>query len=209
MIFDLDGTLGETVPICIQAFQQTVHHYLGQSLTAPEVVAMFGPSEEGMLQRHLPQTWREALEVYLTEYERAHVTCPAPFSGLTTLLTGLRRRGLRLGIVTGKGLRSARISARVLGLDAYFEGIEAGSADGQVKPAGIRAFLARWAVAPETVAYVGDAPYDVDAAKHAGVISVAAAWAASSNAAALAARQPHVLFESVADFAVWAEHASP
>jgi phosphoglycolate phosphatase/pyrophosphatase PpaX len=115
MIFDLDGTLGETVPICIQAFQQTLHHYLGWTLMAPDVIAMFGPSEEGMLQRQLPQTWPAALEVYLKEYERAHVTCPAPFPGLTTLLTGLRRRGLRLGIVTGKGLRSATISARVLG----------------------------------------------------------------------------------------------
>jgi phosphoglycolate phosphatase-like HAD superfamily hydrolase len=94
-------------------------------------------------------------------------------------------------------------------LDAYFERIEAGSAGGPIKPTGIRAFLTRWAVAPETVAYVGDAPYDVDAAKQAGVIAVAAAWAASANAAALSARQPHFLFESVADFAVWAEQASP
>jgi phosphoglycolate phosphatase-like HAD superfamily hydrolase len=208
MIFDLDGTLGETVPICIQAFQQTFQHYLGRTLTAPDIIAMFGPSEEGMLQRHVPHTWPQALEMYLLEYERAHVLCPAPFPGLTTLLAALHRRGMLLGIVTGKGLRSARISARVLGLDAYFDGLEAGSADGPVKPAGIRAFLTRWAVAPETVAYVGDAPYDVDAAKHVGVVAVAAAWAASADAAALAARQPDVLFQSVADFAVWADHVS-
>jgi len=29
MIFDLDGTLGDTLPVCIQAFQRTFHHYLG------------------------------------------------------------------------------------------------------------------------------------------------------------------------------------
>jgi phosphoglycolate phosphatase-like HAD superfamily hydrolase len=208
MIFDLDGTLGETVPICIQAFQQTFQHYLGRSLTAPDIIAMFGPSEEGMLQRHLPHIWPQALEMYLLAYEHAHALCSAPFPGLPPLLAALQRRGLRLGIVTGKGLRSARISARVLGLDAYFDGIEAGSADGPVKPAGIRAFLTRWEVAPETAAYVGDAPYDVDAAKQAGVIAVAAAWAASADTAALAARQPHLLFERLADFAAWADRVS-
>jgi phosphoglycolate phosphatase-like HAD superfamily hydrolase len=209
MIFDLDGTLGETVPICMQAFQQTFQHYLGRTLTASDIIAMVGPSEEGMLQHHLSHTWPQALAMYLLAYERAHVLCPVPFPGLTTLLAVLHRRGLRLGIVTGKGRRSARISAHVLGVDAYFDGIAAGSADGPVKPAGIRAFLTRWAAAPETVAYVGDAPYDVDATKHAGVIAVAAAWAASADATALAARQPHALFQRVADFAVWADHVSP
>jgi phosphoglycolate phosphatase-like HAD superfamily hydrolase len=146
--------------------------------------------------------------MYLTEYERAHATCQAPFQEIIPLLTTLHARGLRLGIVTGKGLQSARISARVLGLDAYFDSIEAGAADGPLKPAGIRAFLTRWAIAPQAVAYVGDAPYDIDAAKHTEVIAVAAAWAISADAAALAARQPHVLFRSVAEFAVWAERVS-
>src|SRR2546429_6514766 len=89
MIFDLDGTLGDTVPVCIQAFQRTFYHYLGQQLTAQDIVAMFGPSEEGMLQRHLPHTWPQALDMYLTEYERAHATCRDPCSGLAPLLATL------------------------------------------------------------------------------------------------------------------------
>jgi pyrophosphatase PpaX len=209
MLFDLDGTLGDTVPVCIQAFQRAFYYYLGQHLTAQDIMAMFGPSEEGMLQRALPQDWPQAVDMYLMEYERAHTTCRDLFSGLLPLLASLRARGVRLGIVTGKGLRSAQISARMLGLDTYFEGIEAGAADGPVKPAGIQAFLTRWAVAPQAVAYVGDAPYDIDAAKQAEVIAVAAAWAAGANAVALATRQPHVLFRRVADFVAWAERVSP
>jgi len=58
------------------------------------------------------------------------------------------------------------------------------------------------------VAYVGDAPYDVDAAKQADVIAVAAAWAASADVAALAARQPYRLCRSVAEFVAWAEDMS-
>jgi phosphoglycolate phosphatase-like HAD superfamily hydrolase len=208
MIFDLDGTLGDTVPVCIQAFQRTFHHYLGHLLPAQDIVTMFGPSEEGMLQQQLPQTWPQALDMYLEEYARAHATCHEFFPGLLPLLTTLQGRGVRLGIVTGKGPRSASISAHMLGLDVFFDGIEAGVADGPVKPAGIRAFLTRWAVTPAAVAYVGDAPYDIEAAQHAGVIAVAAVWAASADAVALAARQPHLLFRSVAEFAIWAERVS-
>jgi pyrophosphatase PpaX len=208
MIFDLDGTLGDTIPVCIQAFQRTFHHYLGHLLTAQDIIAMFGPSEEGMLQRQLPQTWQQALDMYLEEYARAHVTCREPFPGILPLLTMLQGRSVQLGIVTGKGPRSVSITARVWGLDAYFESIEAGAAAGPIKPAGIRAFLTQWAMTPAEVAYVGDAPYDIEAAQQAGVLAVAAAWAASADAAALAARQPHVLFRSVAEFATWAERVS-
>jgi len=205
IIFDLDGTLGDTIPVCIQAFQETFRHYLGHLFTAQDIIAMFGPSEEGMLQRQLPQTWPQALAMYLAEYTRAHATCPEPFPGLLPLLATLQGRGVHLGIVTGKGPQSASISARVWGLNAYFDGIEAGAAEGPVKPAGVRAFLTRWAIAPSAVAYVGDAPYDIDAAKQADVIAVAAAWAGSADAAALAARQPHRLFQRVTDFIAWAE----
>src|SRR5262249_23313828 len=193
MIFDLDGTLGDTIPVCIQAFQRTFHHYLGHLLTAQDIIAMFGPSEEGMLQRQLPQTWQQALDMYLEEYARAHVTCREPFPGILPLLTMFQGPSVQLGIVTGKGPGSASISAGAWGLDAYFESIEAGAAAGPIKPAGIRAFLTQWAITPAEVAYVGDASYDIEAAQQAGVLAVAAAWAASADAAALAARQLHLL----------------
>ncbi|MCX6066660.1 MAG: HAD hydrolase-like protein [Chloroflexi bacterium] len=208
IIFDMDGTLADTIPVCIAAFQQTFQQCLGQAFTAPEIEAMFGPNEEGMLQRRLPDTWPQALDTFLAEYERAHVICPAPFPGILPLLVTLRARGLRLGIATGKGPGSARISTRILGLEPYFDGIEVGSAEGAVKPALIRAFLTRWAVDPQLVAYVGDAPADVDASLQVGVVAVAAAWASTADASALAARQPDALFRRVVDFAAWADQVS-
>lgn len=208
VLFDLDGTLGDTIPVCIKAFQRTFQHYLGREFATQEVVDLFGPNEEGMLQRHLPQTWPQALDMYLAEYEQAHTTCKELFVGIVPLLDGLRSRGLHLGIVTGKGAGSARISAHVFGLDQYFDEIETGSADGPIKPTRIRSFLTRWNLPPQAVAYVGDHPSDIDAAHETGVVAVAAGWAASADVAALAACKPHVLFQNVADFAAWVEQAS-
>jgi pyrophosphatase PpaX len=175
---------------------------------SPEVIGMFGFSEEGIFRNHLPETWPQALEMYLAEYERAHSLCPQPFSGILPLLESLQARGLRLGIVTGKGPHSARISAHAWGLEPYFSGIETGSSDGPVKPRGMRVFLQKWNLPAQAVAYVGDAASDIDAAREAGIVAVSAAWAKSADASALAARHPDALFTQVEDFAAWVDEVS-
>lgn len=208
-IFDLDGTLGDTIPVCVEAFRRTFERYAGRRFADREIVAMFGPDEAGILGRQVPEAvLPEAVAMYLAEYERAHGACREPFPGIVPLLARLHERGVPLGIVTGKGPRSAELSLRAWDLERWFDGVEAGATKGPVKPAGIRALLARWRLSPAEAAYVGDAPYDVDAAKDVGVVSVAAAWAASTDAAALAARRPDHLFARVAELAAWADEVT-
>jgi phosphoglycolate phosphatase-like HAD superfamily hydrolase len=204
MIFDLDGTLGDTLPVCFAAFRTTFQRHLGRVLDDRAVHAMFGPSEEGIFRRQAPGDWRAALETYLQEYELAHTRCPSPFEGIERILADLKDRGVRLAVVTGKGPRSAAISARVWRLYRYFDGIEARDTDRPVKSRGIRTVLDRWRLPPHQVAYVGDAPSDIDAARRTGLFPVAAAWAATADVERLRERQPVVLFRSVEDFAAWA-----
>ena len=44
--FDLDGTIGDTIPMCIKAFRQAVSPYAGHLLTDREVVETFGLNEK-------------------------------------------------------------------------------------------------------------------------------------------------------------------
>jgi phosphoglycolate phosphatase-like HAD superfamily hydrolase len=203
VIFDLDGTLGDTLPVCFAAFRATFAHYLGRRFEDHEIRALFGPSEEGVLRRALPAQWEEALEMYLREYERAHRECTEPFPGLVAVLDALRGRGLRLAVVTAKGRRSAEISARALRLGDYFECMETGSEQGVVKGDRIRAVLQRWGLPPARVAYVGDAPSDVVVARQEGLVPLAAAWAATTDVARLTEYEPAALFPTVASFAAW------
>ncbi len=205
VIFDLDGTLGDTLPICFAAFRKTFEVHLGRSFRDDEIRAMFGPTEEGILQRRFPDRWEAALATYLEEYERAHAACVAPFAGIEAVLDTLRAIAIRCAIVTGKGPRSAEISARRLGLTRHFEVIETGSAERPIKSDGIRAVLARWALPPEDVAYVGDAPSDVTAAREVGLVALGAAWAATADTGRLTAQAPDALFSTVASFAAWVD----
>jgi len=63
--------------------------------------------------------------------------------------------------------------------------------------------LEQWGLPPDRVAYVGDATYDMQAAKEVGLIALAAAWAETADASALRGMEPAVVFSSVDDFAAW------
>jgi HAD superfamily hydrolase (TIGR01549 family) len=203
VIFDLDGTVGDTLPICFVAFREVFRSYLNRTYNDQEIRAMFGPTEEGMIQQAVPERFEEAFAAYLTAYETAHGGCPEPFPGIRQALEALQRRGVRRAIVTGKGPRSAAISLRVMGLNGAFERVEAGSPGGNVKPKNMRRVIQAWGVDPASVACVGDAPSDIHAAREVGAIPIAAAWAATSDYEALRALGPSETFRRVEDFLAW------
>jgi len=202
-IFDFDGTIADTLPICIEAFQETFAQYGGPRLDAAGVRALFGPSEEGVLAGTLGAEADAALESYLDQYRLLHETCSTPFPGIRRLLDALRHRGVPLAIVTGKGPRSVRISLDYIGLAGYFDPIEAGSPDGSVKGQAMTRVAQAWDVAPERIVSVGDHVNDVREARRAGTIPVSVVWAHPDSAEVLQAEEPEALFVSVDDFASW------
>jgi pyrophosphatase PpaX len=208
VIFDLDGTLADTLPVCYAAFRSALASYSDREYTDQEIHGFFGPTEEGIIRRLVPNDWEAGLRLYLEAYERAHDTCPIPFAGIETALQLLREQGIALGVVTGKGPASAAISLKRLGLESYFDVVEAGAAEGPIKPASIRQVLARWSLSPSQIVYVGDAPSDIDAARQAGVAAIGAAWARPQQSEALKARAPLAVFDRVDCFVAWIEETT-
>ena len=139
MIFDMDGTLGNTLPVVVQALQETFSRYGGREYSRPEIEAMFGPSEEGVIQTRVPaDDYPAALQLYLDRYAELHDLATEPFPGVLHLLEVLQARGIRRAIVTGKGPGTARISMEHMGLDRLIERLMTGSPAGAEKPAAMR-----------------------------------------------------------------------
>jgi phosphoglycolate phosphatase-like HAD superfamily hydrolase len=205
VIFDLDGTLADTLDVCIEAFHYAIAEHTGARLSPVEVVALWGPTEEGVLREAVGPEWERSVETFLAEYERLHVAVPEPFPGIRALLEHLATVGIPTAVVTGKGPRSARISLEVLGIDRFFDGVEAGSIDGPVKATKIAHIVERWRVPPETVLYVGDHPQDAIHAHEAGTRAVGAAWAYQTDVDALRRSEPDEFFDSSTEFATWLE----
>jgi phosphoglycolate phosphatase-like HAD superfamily hydrolase len=204
LIFDLDGTLGDTLPVCFAAFRETFRSYLGRDYDDREIRAMFGPNEEGIFQNLLGERWEEGLRHYLDSYRKAHAQCPEPFTGMRGALDLLRASEVRLAVVTGKGPRSAELSLEALGLTNVFDMVEAGSAQGGVKPRCMSKVVAAWGLDPGNVACLGDAPSDIRSARQIGAVPLGAAWASTADYETLRALEPHDVFRNVDEFTRWA-----
>ncbi len=203
VIFDLDGTLGDTLPVCFAAFGDTFATFLGIDYTDAEIRAMFGPTEEGMFAERIPDAAGEALAHYLDGYAANHHLCPKPFDGIDELLDALDDRSVPVAVVTGKGPHSTRISLEKWGLAGRFERVEPGGDHGPIKAERMAAVVEGWAVDPATVVAVGDVPGDVTAGRLAGVVPVAAAWSPLVDRVALEAARPEAVFDDVRDLQGW------
>ena len=42
--FDLDGTIADTLPLCIKAFGMAVQPYISQTLSEDDIIKTFGPT---------------------------------------------------------------------------------------------------------------------------------------------------------------------
>ncbi|HEY5728015.1 MAG TPA: HAD hydrolase-like protein, partial [Acidimicrobiia bacterium] len=199
----LDGTLGDTLPVCFVAFRATFERFLGVTYTDEEIRAMFGPTEEGMFLARTPDAFDDALAHYLEGYAANHHLCPTPFAGIVDVLDRLDDRGVSVAVVTGKGPNSTRISLEQWGLEGRFDRVEPGGDHGAIKPGRMTAVVTGWGVDPATVVAIGDVPGDVIAGRAAGVVPVAAAWSPLADPRALTASGPDAIFNEVTDFATW------
>ena len=141
VIFDLDGTLGNTVPLCVEAFKRSIEPLINHTVSESEIIATFGPSEEGTIMALAPDFYEKGISSYLHIYEQLHDMCPKPFDGIVNLLNVLKNSNIRLAMVTGKGKYSTEISLKKFDISHFFEKIETGHQSGPRKSEGLLAVL--------------------------------------------------------------------
>lgn len=200
VIFDLDGTIANTLPMCVEAFHRAVAPLVGRALTDKEIMAHFGASEEGIINRILPEDYERGMAGYLKHYRELHDMSPAPFDGMVEILRWLKSRGIVVALVTGKGAASCDITLDYFAIRGYFDMVETGSPHGVVKTECIERVLERFSLAPSEAIYVGDAVSDVSSSHKAGIAIVGAAWAPTTDVDELRAANPDELFTTVTDF---------
>ena len=202
-IFDFDGTLADTIPLCREAFRHAVREQDGRTLTDEEIERQFGPDDLGVIQRLLPgkpELHEKGRELFLRYYHELHPElAPTPFPGAAGLLHALRSRGIRLAMVTGKRLESAEISLQFFHLAEFFPILETGSPEGGVKPDRIRRALDRLDSSAGEAIYIGDSPTDVDACRAVPIRILAAGWAAEADVKGLEERKPDYLLTRFED----------
>lgn len=204
VLFDMDGTLADTLPLCVEAFGRATEQLTGRRPTETEITDTFGPDETGTMAVLTPGRKEEGVALYHAFCEQLHpVLCPAPFEGIREAIDALRRKHIRVALVTGKGRRAMEISLRALGLCGVFDRTEAGSPTGNDKPACIARTLDAFGIRADEAIYVGDTASDIRSAHAAGLPILSAAWAPGTDAEALKAAAPEYLCTTTAQFLDW------
>lgn len=184
--FDLDGTLADTLPMCIDAFGEAVSPYAGHTLSEGEIRETFGLNEKGMVNAILTEHRDEALASYYKIYREMQARSPnRPFPGIVPLLEELSSKGLMVALITGKSETSCHITLEALGLEGMFDPVLTGSEHGVRKAQQLRQLMDQYSLRPEECFYVGDAAGDARASKEAGVVCYSAAWSPGTPVALL------------------------
>ena len=198
--FDFDGTLADTLELCLRAFCQAASPYLHREPSIPELVRHFGIAEEGMAHKLCPAHGEEVYRGYLREYESMHpIYCPAPFPGIKEGLARLSEAGARLALITGKGAESLKISLKTLGLENVFSLVFTGGFEYNKKSEQLSELLERTGVRPEECLYVGDVLSDITLSRQVGVKCLSVAWAKTANVQELKENNADFVFFSVDD----------
>lgn len=204
--FDLDGTIGETVPMCIRAFEQAVSPYAGRTLSEREITQTFGLNEVGMIKVVAGEKWREALHDFYPVYEQMHDECPEPYEGIRELIHTLKAAGILVALITGKGEKSCRITLEKFGMQDLFCSVKTGAEDRPNKAEAIEELLDAYHVKKDEFYYIGDAVSDVIACKKAGVPCLSAAWGTTADIGDLEEANPSMVFFSIRDLSNFLLH---
>jgi len=197
--FDLDGTLGNTIPTCIEALRRAASPYVGHTLSDGEITRDFGINETGIVKNMVPEHWREALDNYHREYAVLQAKAGGPFEGIKELLDTLRARGTRVALVTGKGEISCKITLECLKLDGCFDDVLTGGEQENIKARSLGKLVEKYCLDPSQCVYVGDAVSDVEQARKAGMNCLSALWAGTTDKEELRKVNPEFLFNTVGE----------
>ncbi len=202
-VFDFDGTIANTIPLCFECFRITIRAVLGLRLTDEIIQSYFGPSEEVIINKMINEYYDiSSIQIYSDERSNIRLTsqyaielfywlykelfhqyvCELSYSPLKDVLRTLKNQGNNIALVTGKGRYTTDITIKMMGLDSVFDVIVTDDDVSQPKPCpeGLLIVLDSLSVSRSSAVFIGDMDADVEAAHRAGIKSMGACWFGNS-----------------------------
>jgi pyrophosphatase PpaX len=178
VLFDLDGTLIDSAAIILASMRHATLTVLGREIPDEQLLAGVGSGLRYEMHAFDPDRVDELVQTYRDHNEPLHAELQ-PCAGIDDALDALREANVPLGIVTSKRKVTVQLAFDTLPwLEQYFD-VVVGAEDTErhkPHPDPILRGLELLGTRADETAYVGDSPFDVQAAKAAGVGAIAVTW---------------------------------
>ncbi|MFH1513694.1 MAG: HAD family hydrolase [Bacillota bacterium] len=182
VLFDLDGTLLDSVDDIADALNQTLIDFGCPTHSRQRVERFLGSGAYQLLKRALPEraddaVIHQALARYHQLYLRHQNVKTRPYPGVLPMLAALDEAGLKLAVISNKSDENVKHLTK-----AHFGSlihVAVGDNDNvplKPEPDMLRLALQKLHVTPAHALYIGDAPTDYYAAKNAGANCILARW---------------------------------
>lgn len=184
IVFDIDGTIIDTEQIILKSVQMVLKEETQKEYTFEELRFVLGiPGEDALKKLNVKDADRVLKKLSATIGKFIHES--SIFEGMEETLSSLAKEPIQMGIVTSKTKQEVVDEFHPFGLSGYFKQIISASDTEKHKPHPdpLLRCLALLQVAPEETIYIGDAIYDMQCAKGAGVKFALALWGAKTTKA--------------------------
>lgn len=204
LIFDLDGTLVDTLSDIASAVNSMLSHYGFPLHQEDEIRKMIGKGAKNLISQALPSDeigmLDEALAYYRQCYDSNLVVKTHAYDGVLDVLHNFKEKGVKLAILSNKDDCHVKRITDALMPDLFV------SANGfspmfphKPAPDSLFAIMDQMKVSSAETAYVGDSAVDVQTARNANVMAIGVTWGFGGEAS-FAMDAPDVLIRDPHEF---------
>ena len=205
IIYDLDGTIIDSVDVFMSAYQDALKLGAGMDLTFKSISKILGPNEVGVFQKIVPENAKECLDIFY-EIEKSKVSEITLFGGIRDFIKKCHQHKIKQFIVTGRAEYHAEYFLKHFGIYHYFEEILTGDDSFDIKGTNIQIIFDKHTCRnSKNVIYLGDTINDLKAAKYANVPYGLCRWKSNpvtNDSIANNWKTAHI-FDSVSDLDKW------
>ena len=179
-LFDLDGTLIDSIDLIFRAYRHTAQLHL--AISPPDSVWREGlgtPLRQQLSAVSEDPDLIDAMVATYREYHFAHhEDSVKAYPEMVDVVAALASRGARLGVVTSKLRTGAERGLITTGLMEFFHTIVSADEVRRPKPhpEPVFAALERLGVDAGDAVFIGDSPHDIAAGREAGVATAGVLW---------------------------------
>ena len=183
VIFDIDGTLVNTLADLAYAMNEMLRHFGYPERSEEEIETFIGNGQRMFVKRSLPEYARDEENIdlctkyYAEKYSENVVRFSVAYDGIPETLERLKEAGIKIAVLSNKSdIHVQKIISELFGNDFFDLVLGAGRFAIKPDPEAVLYMAEKLGVDPSESAFVGDSDVDIKTAHNAGMTALWVSW---------------------------------